>query len=95
MNVQSFPQIRPLSDLRTSIGDITDFVDKERTPVILTRHGRGKYVLVGINEYSKLTSLQELYKLLDEGLDDIKNGRTQDFSAAMREIRGDIANGRV
>ena len=33
----------------------------------------------------------ELYHLLDEGLDDIANGRTQKFSEAMKEIRESIS----
>lgn len=95
MNMNSLPQIRPLSDLRANIGEITEFVDKEQTPVILTKHGRGKYVFLSMEEYGELIAKQELYKLLDEGLDDIKQGRTQDFGMAMKEIREDIAHDRV
>ena len=95
MNMQSFPLIRPLSDLRSSIGEITEFVDNQQTPVILTKHGRGKYVFLSVEEYSELVARRELYQLLDEGLDDIANGRTQEFGAAMKEIRKDIADGGV
>ena len=95
MNMKSFPQIRPLSDLRANIGEITDFVDKQQTPVILTKHGRGRYVLLSVEEYSELVAQRELYQLLDEGLDDIANNRTQEFGAAMKEIREGFANGRV
>ncbi|MCL2010503.1 MAG: type II toxin-antitoxin system Phd/YefM family antitoxin [Synergistaceae bacterium] len=95
MNMQSFPQIRPLSDLRSSIGEITEFVDNQQTPVILTKHGRGRYVFLSVEKYSELLARRDLYQLLDEGLNDIANGHTQEFSAAMKEIRKDIADGRV
>ena len=95
MNIKSFPQIRPLSDLRLNIGEITKFVDSQQTPVILTKHGRGKYVFLSVEEYGELVARRELYQLLDDGLDDIANGRTQEFAVAMQEIRGDIANGRI
>ena len=95
MNMQALPQIRPLSDLRVNIGEITEFVDNQQTPVILTKHGRGKYVFLGVEEYGELVARRELYQLLDEGLDDIVNGRTQEFGAAMKEIREDISNGRI
>ena len=95
MNMQSFPQVRPLSDLRSNIGEITEFVDNQQTPVILTKHGRGRYVLLRVEDYGELIARQELYQLLDEGLDDIKHGRTQEFGVAMKEIREDIANGRL
>jgi prevent-host-death family protein len=93
--MQSLSQIRPLSDLRTNIGEITEFVDSQQTAVILTKHGRGKYVFLSMDEYGDLVARQELYKLLDEGLDDIAAGRTQELGEAMRGIREDIANGRI
>jgi len=95
MNIGAFPQIRPLSDLRVNMGAITDFVDREQAPVVLTRHGRGKYVLMRLEDYSELVARKELYQLLDEGLDDITGRRTQEFGAAIKEIREDIAHGRV
>jgi len=93
--MQSLPQIRPLSDLRVSIGEITEFVDSQQTPVILTKHGRGKYVFLGVDEYGELIARKELYRIPDEGLDDIATGHTQEFGAAMREIREEAANDRV
>jgi len=95
MKVQSFPQIRPLSDLRSNIGEITEFVDNQRTPVIFTKHGRGRYVFLNIEDYSELATLRELYSLLDEGLEDVASGRTQEFSEAMNEIRKVTSHGRV
>ena len=87
------PHIRPLSDLRVNMGEITDFLDQEQAPVVLTKHGRGKYVLLRVEDYSELIARKELYQLLDEGLDDIAEGRTQEFGAAIKEIRKDIARG--
>jgi len=69
-----------------------EFVDKQQTPVILTKHGRGKYVFLSVEGYSELIARRELYQLLDEGLDDIADGRTQEFNIAMKEIRKDIAD---
>ena len=93
MNTQLLSQIRPLSDLRVNIGEITEFVDNQQTPIIFTKYGHGRYVFLSISEYGELVAAKEMYRLLDEGLDDVKNGRTQDFETAMKEIRGDIKNG--
>ena len=95
MNMQALPQIRPLSDLRVSIGEITEFVDSQQTPVILTKHGRGKYVFLSVEEYGGLIARRDLYQLLEEGFNDIAAGRTQEFTAAMKEIREGIANERI
>ena len=39
----------------------------------------------------KVSNKDELYKKLQEGLDDIENGRAQPFDEAMREIRKELA----
>ena len=95
MTMQSLPQIRPLSDLRMNIGEITEFVEHQQAPVILTKHGRGKYVFLSFEEYGKLVARRELVQLLDEGLDDIANNRTQEFSVAVKEIREEFARDRI
>ncbi|MCL2615555.1 MAG: type II toxin-antitoxin system Phd/YefM family antitoxin [Dehalococcoidia bacterium] len=95
MNMQQLPQIRPLSDLRSNIGEITDLVDNQQSPVILTKHGRGKYVLLDLDEYRKLVAGRELYHLLEEGIDDVANGSTEEFGKAMKSIREEIAIGRI
>ena len=40
-----------------------------------------------IETNEELTDRLELYDLLQQGLDDVKEGRTQPFSEAMAEIR--------
>jgi len=60
MTTHTLPKIRPLSDLRTSIGEITAFVDERQAPVVLTKHGRGRYVLLGVEEYDELITRQNL-----------------------------------
>ncbi len=89
------PAIRPLSDMRNNIGEITQIVDEDRMPVFLTKHGKGKYVFLSMDEYDRMSSLHELYMEIDKGLYDIRQGRTRDFSEAMKEIRKDIADGNL
>jgi len=60
MATRTLPKIRPLSDLRTKIGEITAFIDKGIAPVVLTKHGRGKYVLLCVEEYDELITHQKL-----------------------------------
>ena len=79
------PHIRPLSDLRVNMGEITDFLDQEQAPVVLTKHGRGKYVLLRVEDYSELIARKELYQLLDEGLDDIAEGARRNSAPQSRK----------
>lgn len=59
------PVIKPISDLRnynTVLNDV-DF----GTPVFLTKNGRGRYVLMDIDEYEKNQASLELLSALAEG----------------------------
>ena len=87
-------QIRPITDIKTKFSEIDREVTEAHRPVILTKNGYGHMVVMSYQEYGKLMARQELYRLLDEGLDDIENGRTQDFHKAVSEIREGIAHGR-
>lgn len=95
MQTRTVPQIRPLTDLRASMNEITTFVDSEKTPVILTRHGHGKYVFMSIDEYSELLARYDLYEHLQEGLNDVAAGRMQPYEAFAAELRKDIADGKL
>ena len=87
-------QIRPITDIKTKFSEIDREVTEAHSPVILTKNGYGHMVVMSYQDYGKLMARNELYRLLDEGLNDIENGRTQDFHEAVSEIREDIAHER-
>ncbi len=93
MEIKATTQIRPLTDLRASMNEITSFVDNERQPVFLTKHGHGKYVFLSMEQYSAIVARNELYEHLQEGLDDVAAGRTMPFAEAMAALRKDMENG--
>jgi prevent-host-death family protein len=68
------PVIRKSADLRNSYADISDFCHKYREPVFITRNGEGDLAVMSIETYEEITGKQKLYKLLEEGENDIKNG---------------------
>ena len=51
-------QIRPVSDLRNKFTEIENTV-KTGSPVYLTKNGYGSMVVLGIEEYSRLTESVE------------------------------------
>ncbi|MHA6482523.1 type II toxin-antitoxin system Phd/YefM family antitoxin [Paenibacillus sp. strain BS8-2] len=66
------PNIKPISDLRNYnevLGDIA--VDE---PVFLTKNGRGRYVLVDIEEYEKTQATIKLLSKLSEAETTVKDG---------------------
>ena len=69
------PEIRKSADLRNSYSDISDFCHKYREPVFITRNGEGDLAVMSIETYEEITGKQKLLTLLEEGENDIKNGK--------------------
>jgi len=86
------PDIRPVSDLRQNMAEVMESIDTENRPVILTKHGRGRYILLSIEDYNRITALNVLYEAIDEGIADIEAGRVSDFREFAQELREDMKN---
>ena len=91
----NMPDIRPVTELRTHLADIARLVNEENTPVILTKNGYANMVVMSYESYVQLNARKELYRLLEEAENDVKNGRVMDFGAVMKELREDIASGKL
>jgi prevent-host-death family protein len=57
--------IKPISDLKNYNEVLRDIAVGE--PVFLTKNGRGRYVLIDINEYEKLKASLKLMSQLAQG----------------------------
>ena len=66
------PNIKPILDLRNYNEVLKDCQNGE--PVFLTKNGRGKYVVVDIEEYERQQTILELLTKLNEAEDIIKTG---------------------
>ena len=81
------PNIRSSADLRNKYNEISSLCHKYQEPVFITKNGKGDLAVMSIEAYEKLTGRLELYSLIQEGMDDIREGRTQPFTDAMSEIK--------
>jgi PHD/YefM family antitoxin component YafN of YafNO toxin-antitoxin module len=70
------PVIRNSADLSSNYIEIADFCHKYKEPVFLTRNGEGDLAIMSIETYEEMSGRSELYRLIQEGIDDIENGRT-------------------
>lgn len=59
------PNIKPISDLRNYAEVLRDVSTNE--PVFLTRNGRGRYVVVDINDYERTHAELKLMAELSRG----------------------------
>lgn len=66
------PNIQPISDLRNYNDVLRNCTDGE--PVFLTKNGRGRYVLVEIEQYEKQEATIKLLSKLAEAEMAIKTG---------------------
>ncbi|TDF95374.1 type II toxin-antitoxin system Phd/YefM family antitoxin [Paenibacillus piri] len=81
------PTIRPSSDLRNKYNEISEFCHKYDEPVYITKNGHGDLAVMSIETYEKLVSKFELYKLLDEGMEAMKENKVRPFRNALQDIQ--------
>jgi PHD/YefM family antitoxin component YafN of YafNO toxin-antitoxin module len=68
------PTIRKSADLRNAYSEISEFCHKYREPVFITKNGAGDLAVMSIETYEELIGKRKLYNLLEDGINDIKNG---------------------
>ena len=70
------PAIRPSSDLRNKYSDISTYCHDTQAPVFITKNGVGDLAVMAIETYERLVSIHALRAEIDQGLQDMKAGRT-------------------
>lgn len=85
------PTIRPSADLRNSYNEISEFCHEYSEPVFITKNGKGDLAVMSIEAYEQLKGRLELYSLLEQGLEDERQGKIKPLSTALKEIRKGIA----
>ena len=87
------PNIRPSSDLRNKYNEISAFCHQYGEPVYITKNGAGDLAVMSIEAYERLTARFELYALLEEGMADIRAGRTAPAEEVFASLREDLKSG--
>lgn len=82
------PSIRPISDLRNSANEISDFCRQTREPVYITKNGSGDMVVISIEEYERQQALIDLYGKLAVAEQEISSGAEgEDFLSVAKALR--------
>lgn len=89
------PHIKSSTDLRNNYNEISTFCHDSREPIFITKNGQGDLVVMSIETYEMLNGKLELYRLLDEGRVSVNEGRKRPLADVMRDIRQDIADGKI
>ena len=72
------------------MAEVMESIDTENRPVILTKHGRGRYILLSLEDYNRITALNALYEAIDEGIADVETGCVSDFREFAQELREEM-----
>ena len=85
------PSIRPISDLRNSANEISDFCRQTPEPVYITRNGTGDMVVLNMEEFERREALIDLYAKLAVAEEEIARGdEGEDFLAFARQLREQV-----
>lgn len=63
---------------------------KKRTPIIITKNGKGDTVVMGLQDYNQMQSELELLRTLAEAEEDAVNGRVAPIQQTFNDIRNSL-----
>jgi prevent-host-death family protein len=81
------PTIRPSADLRNNYNEISELCHEYAEPVFITKNGTGDLAVMSIEAYELLAGKLELYSLINEGLEQAKNGKMKPMKESLKLIR--------
>jgi len=81
------PTIRPSADLRNNYNEISEYCHKYTEPVFITKNGQGDLAVMSIETYEALSGKLELYKLLDEGVKSIREGKAKPANLVIEKLK--------
>jgi len=84
------PSIRPSSDLRNKYNEISEFCHKYSEPVYITKNGKGDLAVMSIETFERIIGKFELYNLLNEGVNDVRNNRVLSAEDVFRQVESAI-----
>jgi prevent-host-death family protein len=84
------PTIRPSADLRNNYNEISELCHEYSEPVFITKNGTGDLAVMSIETYELLAGKLELYSLINEGLDQQKQGKVKPMRESMQFMRSMI-----
>ena len=89
--VKPSTDIQPLSEVRANLASYIDQVRQTGRPVVLTEHGRGAAVLLGVTAYEALVEELELLRDVQTAEEQLAAGRAIGHTRAKRELRRRLA----
>jgi prevent-host-death family protein len=90
MVVNVAENIKPVSYIKNNASDVMDYVYENKNPVIITKDGEAKAVLIDIETYQKTQDAFALLNIVKLAENDIKAKRTRRASVVFSEIKKNL-----
>jgi prevent-host-death family protein len=82
--------IRPVTYLKSKAADMLRQINETHRPVIITQNGEARAVLQDPESYERMKSAIGLMKLLAQGEEDIRRGRTTGQEEIFKRLEGKL-----
>ena len=79
--------IKPISYLKAHTSEIFRQLDSQREPMVITQNGEAKVVMQDVKSYEQTQETLALLKILALGNRQIEEGKVQQASVALQNIR--------
>ena len=79
--------IKPITYLETRAEELLATVNETRRPMVITQNGEAKGVLLDVATYEELRDATLLLKLVAQGDEDVRQGRTVPHEEVLRSAR--------
>ena len=89
MNISS--DIKPVSFLKSHAADILKQINETHRPIVITQNGEPKGVLQDPESYDNMRKAIGLLKLLSQGEEDVRNGKTKSQDRVFKDIEKILA----
>ena len=83
--------IRPLSEVRTGIDQFIKHIQETKRPLVITQHGKGVAVLVGVDEFEAMQDTIELLMDVHASVQQIDSGQGVEHAEALRRVLQRVA----
>ena len=78
--------IRPLSEFRAGVAAFFKQVQETKRPLVITQHGKGVGVLIGVQEYEAMQKTIELLQDVQKSVTQISEGKGVDHNQAREMV---------
>ena len=78
--------IVPMRDLKNTV-KIENMCTTTKAPIFITKNGYGKLVIMDIETFERIIGEAYEAKLVNEGLEDLKAGKTEDGKKVLKDLK--------